>query len=385
MTDFLDEIVGDSEYKHDIPLKKEFQAWHRPRKQFVRKNQWASEIKKLIEDNPNINQPINYIGLPGKELIDIRYFSEEILSKNNIKLRFLGFNKEAQVDGPERIELNTSLHEVKSNQFIDESSNVSWDDFNSLSSTSSIAYQEARKKGPFTIVNLDLCDGVGKNRPNQGGNNYYNAIYNLLGIQSKSLSPWLLFLTTRTDRDNIHQEVIEALTDQYLSTLNECEEFKSSSQINFMISCKDELDNAVADPSGLFNIFTTSLCNWFFSNLKEHRPPTNVKLESIFSYNVSNKNEEDDIISICIKCKPTFDIGSDPYLLAKGKDDIAEQSKCSLATKTISRVKSRKNIDKVLSGAPHIYDAMVDESAKLLSLARFDETLYRKWVKDYKS
>src|SRR6202020_2773091 len=70
--------LGITEYKRVVerPPRK-FQPWHRPRKQFVRKSQWIGCLKDIY-DNRDPSAGINYLGLPGTDLLDLRAFYDAI-------------------------------------------------------------------------------------------------------------------------------------------------------------------------------------------------------------------------------------------------------------------------------------------------------------------
>ena len=77
---FADNIFGE-EVAYEAPLpeeKKEFLPWHRPRKQFVRHYQWCKEIRRMISHTPPADGVLKYLGLPGVDLLDLRYFHEEV-------------------------------------------------------------------------------------------------------------------------------------------------------------------------------------------------------------------------------------------------------------------------------------------------------------------
>ena len=106
-------IFGNNiEYAQPRTAPKEFKPWHKPRKQFVRRKQWSALLRRLYE-NRGPRDPLRYLGLPGTDLIDLRYLHEQLCRDNDRQLCFLGFNTEAQRDSPAHIELNISLDEVR--------------------------------------------------------------------------------------------------------------------------------------------------------------------------------------------------------------------------------------------------------------------------------
>src|SRR5260221_8832642 len=106
-TDLTDDLVGTDQYEAQAPAKKEFFAWHRPRKQFVREKQWCLQIGMLLDDAAGLsfdNNTLTYCGLPGSDLLDLRCFHDVICIPRSLKLRFLGFNSAASPKSNEQVE-----------------------------------------------------------------------------------------------------------------------------------------------------------------------------------------------------------------------------------------------------------------------------------------
>ena len=71
-------IIGIKNYVPESPKKKDFLPWHRPRKQYVREMQWCREIIEMVDEVLPENNVLKYLGLPGDDLLDLRYFHEKI-------------------------------------------------------------------------------------------------------------------------------------------------------------------------------------------------------------------------------------------------------------------------------------------------------------------
>ena len=86
-------IFGDAEYLPSQAVAKAYKPWHRPRKQFVRREQWSALLRRLYDEREP-GDAVRYLGLPGTDLIDLRYLYEEVCRANERPLRFLGFNSD---------------------------------------------------------------------------------------------------------------------------------------------------------------------------------------------------------------------------------------------------------------------------------------------------
>src|SRR4029077_4445676 len=152
-----DDIVPINSYEAPLPEpKRTFLPWHSPRKQFVRQYQWCKQISQMLNDAPLGSRTLRYLGLPGVDLLDLRYFHEQLCVKRGINLRFLGFNRAAQPKSKSQTELNISLDEVRRLSHVDQMSDVIGDDFVGIANTNSLAWEKACTLGPYNVINLDL-------------------------------------------------------------------------------------------------------------------------------------------------------------------------------------------------------------------------------------
>lgn len=376
-----DDIVEVTSYEAPMPFaaKEDFLPWHRPRKQYVRHHQWCHEIGQLIQANPPAGGVLKYLGLPGDDLLDLRHFHSTVCQPNDVKLRFLGFNSRAQPRSSAHTELNISLDEVKKLAQVDPMSDVIGDNFSLLANHDSIASRRARELGPYDVINLDLCDGFGAQPPGALNNSYYNAVNNLLALQTRTMNPWLLFLTTRADKANINQQVLDALVSKYQSNLEQSVPFREASRDHFAIETDEALALAANTPEGLLHVFLTGLSKWFVALALEHVPPTSVELRSAFGYKVERGATHEDLVSLAFKFTPTFVPPADPVGLAI-QPAVAMPSEGVLATRALKRVAKRIDADKKLADDAELHNRMVDASAHLLSLARYDPVAYKAWV-----
>lgn len=374
---FADDIVKVEAYEATLPQIKEFLPWHRPRKQYVRHHQWNEQIGRMLDESPLTDGTLKYLGLPGMDLLDLRYFHATLCEPRNIRLRFLGFNSSAKPASHAHAEMNISLDEVRRLPFVDATSDVIGDSFSLLSSGNSIAFQRALELGPYDVVNLDLCDGFGAAAPGELNNNY-SAMNSLLGLQARTKSPWLLLLTTRADRQNIDPDVLERLLAAYLDNLRNCRTFLDASREKFAIDTEEALRAATGTPDGLLAVFLTGLCKWFLGLTLDHRPPTLVAVRSVIGYRVDPEAQHEDLISLALRFTPTFAPAEDRAGLAVQQSEAPNE--CVLSTRAVKRISKRVDADKVLAEDVGLNQRMIDATADLLSQARYDADAYREWL-----
>lgn len=380
--DFTNDIFSQHKYEAPIPSQKgkeDFLPWHRPRKQYVRQYQWKKEIINLLGKNSRKEKNfLNYLGLPGDDLLDIRYFHSTICTPYQLHLQFLGFNSSANPKNPKQADLNISLDEVKRLDRVRSQSDIVGDNFDQLANPNSIAFRRASELAPYDVINLDFCDGFGAKEAGKVKENYYNAITQLLSLQARNDSPWLLFLTTRVDKANIHETVLQKIIDRYCSNLRECAEFKDESCQRFSIDTAEAVKSLSGQPNSLLHIFVTGLCKWLIALALEQNPPTSVAVQSVCGYRVARDNKHEDLISLALKFVPTSIPVKDTMGLSGNTNRKLDEGK--LATKALCKVAERVDVDLELRDNISIYRKMVDEMESLLKLARYDLQKYQAWL-----
>lgn len=373
-----DDMFPITAYEAPSREKKPFLPWHRPRKHFVRHEQWQQQIEILANAGQLEHQTIRYLGLPGTDLLDIRHFHRTLCEPKELMLRFLGFNTAAHPQDVGQTELNISLDEVRKLPRIDPGSDVIADDFCLLADDSSLAWDRARDLGPFDVINIDLCDGFATHQPGTLDNNHYNAVSKLMALQAGKKQPWLLFLTTRTGLQDINAEVLNTLIAKYRRNLAECVSFQEKSSTDFGITNDADLLREVQTPDGHLSVFLVALCKWMIGMGVGQQPPFKVTVTSTLGYRVLPEALHNDLVSIAFRFDPTFAAAPDPMGIAKVED--APPSECQLAAATVRRVKNRKCVDTILRDDPAIMSGMVEATAELLALARYDIAEFRAWL-----
>jgi hypothetical protein len=232
--------------------------------------------------------------------------------------------------------------------------------------------------GPFDVINLDLCDGFGLQPPGGADDTYYKALNQLMSLQARTKTPWLLLLTTRAGQNHVHPDVLKALLDKYLDNLTNCLSFQEESAKLLEIKDKATLDSAAAKPTGALPLFLCGLVKWLFSVSLQHQPPTLPELKSVVGYRVEHSAAHEDLISLAIRFTPTFQPAADP--LGLGNQGAATPDECALAVKALRRVGKRIDVDQILQNNDELRAQMIDASANLLAIARYDAEAYRTWL-----
>ncbi len=384
MEDFFDEsdlaedVSTADIYETVKPAKREFSPWHLPRKQFVRDKQWSEQILRLLDSSQRNSEIFRYLGLPGSDLLDLRYFHDKILQPKNLRLKFLGFIREMSDS-----QLITSMDEISKFSQFEPGSDLLPDDFKIVANDRSVAWARTVSLGPYDVINLDLCNSFALEQPNVFDTTNYEAVLKILTLQARKQEPWLFLLTTRVGERHSHSDVITSLKNEYRSNLENCPDFKQFSQANFSISNEVELEAQLATSTGHLLIFIVGISKWLLRNAAQQRPQTKVELKSVIGYKVFSGAECEDLVSIALKFEPMLNAPADPIGLSMTAANLIDE--CQLAVPILNRVLRRIDADKVLADNATVNQAMIQATIELLNQARYDTSGYEAWVTDFQS
>ena len=366
--DLAAEIFGDIEYAPTQPAPKTFKPWHRPRKQYVRREQLLALLRRLYRHRPP-DEPLRYLGLPGTDLIDLRYLHDKLCSDAGRTLRFLGFSTEAQPGSPAHVELSLSLDEVRRLSNVDPQSEVIHDDFRRIGDEASIAWSRTRSLGPFDVVNIDLCDGLASDPPHNDGA-IYGALARLVALQAHNTEPWLLLVSTRIGRGMFDADAEQRLLTLFRKNVMNCEGFVEACQQHL------DLDAASVDPTAcseieLLNLMIVAIGKWL-SALVQAQRPSRVNLASTHAYRIEPTASCEDLVSLALRFEPLIAVSPDALSPAAP----LPRDECAIARHILSRSAQRRDVDDILRGDSHLCEELVRETKQLLIAARYDVTGY---------
>lgn len=371
----MDSIFSTLSYATLPPTRLDFKPWHKPRKQAIRDWQWGNEVEWLLAHKPEVDKTLRYLGLPGPDLLDIRYLYNRFCQDGNRSLTFLGLDRSARTGSLDGVNLNTSLREVHALDHVDPRSDVIGDDFNLLGNQHSIAWDMATRLGPFDAVNIDLTGHVAHDDPSISAS-MYNAVHQLCGLQQKRLHPWALFLTSRITRGGFSAEATKRLLDAIQVNLAECTPFAAALADKFAITDASTTQAAAWNDSTFFNAMTIGVAKWLLGLAVSMR--AKFKVSSTIGYRVNTESRYFDMLSIVLRFEPVNTIPADPHGLASATS--AFPSECTQAEKLPARISKIHDVDHALASDNELWDRYVNETAALLEQARYDSVRYRKWL-----
>ncbi|HBG18747.1 MAG TPA: hypothetical protein DDY32_05590 [Desulfobulbaceae bacterium] len=364
-------------------LKLDFQPWHKPRKQYVRKKQWIGEIEKLVNKLRD-STSLKYLSLPGKSMIDVRCVHRWCMEKK-INLKYLGYNDPNDPTDPSDAELNLSVAELALREYIDKNSEVVTDRFEKIGDRNSLAYRKMIEAGPFDVINIDLCNGIAKPIPLNEQDDYYNAIYEMIQFQKTHRNePWLLFITTRTDEQNVSVGASWKLYESIEGNAQKFESFRKLLLENLKIQCSPVTDPSVRSKKYMGmqyrNLVSLGFGKWLLGLLFNGQPKWRLQMLDSVEYTINHRNISPDMISLAFECSMIIEPPNDNIRFTNNTFENRQLSEEIYALDLIGNVNSIKDIDVTLAGDQVLLQILIEESATLMSDARFDGEAYKKWA-----
>ncbi|WP_221348024.1 PP_RS20740 family protein [Streptomyces beigongshangae] len=379
----LEALIGTGPLDFPEKVVREFQAWHRPRKQYVRRVQWCHEIWNLTTDLMRTKGEIHelrYLTLPGSDLLDIRHIAETICSPRQVKLRYLGFNSAAIPTSADQAELNGTEFSAIRENWIEFESQVFPGDFRQVGNLRSPSYRRMREKGPYHAINIDLCGGFAGHEKTESAPNYFGALRAILQNQARSDDDFLLFITTRMDDDNVDDGAKGVLLQLAQEIHDTCKGYASAFSEAWGVQ-EDDASLSVPEVVGTGEAFMLGLTQWIISTGVSFGLKASVR--SFMTYRTGYGLGDDDIVSLAIRFKlDSPDIPPDPHGLARILNTSVSQAdkKCEQSVIVPRRVRERIQVDKILQEQAEEFEKCIVESAALLGSAGYDSDSYRGWV-----
>ncbi|PXV57113.1 hypothetical protein SAMN04487785_1202 [Dyella jiangningensis] len=383
-SDYVGDLVQQRVEHPELAPKDHFFPWHKPRKHWIRRNQWQAEAADLIAalNLSDKRRPLSYLSLPGPDMLDVRAM-QQVCAESGANLRFVGF-MEGGLDA--QTELNLSLDEVMRMQGVDQESTVILDPLQSLADPKSVGYARTMGAASFDIVNIDLCNSIGAAPPLDQQLGCYDAIRQLLDFQRRRRpadEPWILFLTTRANHGRINAEARVRFFDCLLRNA------RDHAEVDQVIRDELHLDQSalsamqagpVQDDSAFENAFAAAVSKWLLQMLDSSPPAGTLRLlASSCAYSVRVPGSRD-MLSLGFFCQtvhaPARDLAG---LAASVEQPVQFPSEPEAAIEIIRLIPRLAHVDGILSN-PDTYDTVTLEASDLMRSARFDADAYIDWA-----
>lgn len=339
-----------------LPLNK-LEPWHSPRKQYIREQQWEHYTKCLIRTLKKGNSfeagKLKYFSLPG-----IDHFDVEIVAKAaqdaELKLEALGFLSEAAKE-PARARSQVRADSLIKRGLMKDTSVTIPYRIENIAQKNSQAYLEVKSRAPFHIINIDACGSIAR-RSAGHSNRIIDAVHRLVELQlNKMRDPWLLFVTTNAQPDNLSCEVRSKLEKAIKLNAEDSEAFKEGA-----INClgegnADDIEGAINcanDPLKFQLLFSLGFSKWLLRNAKCAK--WDVKCLQFYGYSTA----ADDANQISMPClayefKPRPITLTDQVEIVK-PPEVGPVEETDYSMQAIASTQNMKNIDTLLTEEPEM-------------------------------
>lgn len=274
--------------------------WHRPRKQFVRREQWVKLSDQLIERvvgtpalPPQLDgrHEVKYLTLPGLDYLDVEMVAQQAKARNCV-LTSIGFLENSVGNAASaRAELRQESL-VKSGTISDRSHTFNRR-IQEITTKSSPAYRELKNKGPFHVINLDACGSMAL----PGGandNQMIKVVHTLLEYQFGNCSGrWLLFVTTDVRKEQFADETIERLYQSVKANAQQSNDFRQAA-LQFFGNPDAEIDEALehyvnSGDDNFMMSFALGFGKWLLALAREQS--WDMKMHSSYCYSTTPEGD----------------------------------------------------------------------------------------------
>ena len=366
-----------------IPAPLTFEAWHRPRKQFIREFQWTYHARRLISNQrgkPGLNSPLDrpdvrYLNLPGIDYLDTRLIGA-LCNELRCQLTATGF-----LAGNER---NPQVARAKVREegliesgVISDHSHTLPRRLEELADVNGRTYQEIQRRGAFHIVNVDACGSIAPPSSDHS-RRLIDAIHRLLEFQFNShASPWLLFLTTDVRPDSVAKEAVVGLWNAVTQNADRDVTFRRMIADIFSLSGDDQVERlprSVSDPGTRFlRLFSLGFGKWVLHLAERHR--WRVKAHSAYCYSTTEHgNDAPTMACLAYEFRPPPPDHEDPFGVAAPSNSApisapGQPDSMRIATK----VRGMTNLDIRLAENVELNTEMSHKTKRLLAEAGYPE------------
>lgn len=372
-----------------LEVRKDFLPWHKPRKQWIRAQQWASPIAALAEKLKlkELHEPLRYLSLPGPDLLDVRSI-RPVCEERNIELQFVGLN-----GGDDDADVARTLaleNQVRAMPGIHAGSEVVKDRFEQLGVAKSLAHSRIiTAQRSFDVVNVDLCGSFAEQIPEADYASIPSALLALIRHQARHRSrDWLLFVTTRSDLQAVKPETMDRFINAINEEINKDPQTKSR-LIELNLFTESDFNGLSLEHSKLTaqshsNAFSIGFAYWVLNGLADELPAWRADMLDQIEYHVAQNDPSCDMLSLGFWCRQlSHPMQPDSFGIAKlqtgGESPLHEVIKTCIA-KVKEKVSQRIDLDRKLHLNKDKYQIALNESADLLAGAMYDKEAYLAWA-----
>lgn len=387
-------IFGEDQIMADLAEiaqrhRSDFQPWHHPVKQIVRKHQWAALTKRLLDSRPaDVSKVLRYFTLPGADLLDVRVLAE-VCEPLDIKIQYFGFNArsapvEDEVEG-QNLTLDSEGAWVTAESALRQAGRITADAvvlsdrLEDIALADSQASLQLKQRAPFDVINIDACDHLAY-CPKGRSHNMFDALQALLAHQMRAHSPWMLFITTRAHPDLLGQpglvfqdaisQNLRVVDSPFGASLAECLNADAARFASELTSVWGTHDTRFLK---LYSVGLGKFLLQFFH--AQPNLPANVELASVYAYCVHG--DQPDMLALAFRITPDA-----PRVFAPsvGGVTVVPSLEPERASKVAKQAAKLQDLDHAITTDADLCAEAVSGTAALLESAKYDITEWRRWL-----
>lgn len=387
--DFSAEFA-DPEVNILVPTPLDYAPWHKPRKQYVRIEQWVKHTSGLIgklqaKQHFEGGVPFKYMTLPSPDLLDVKLV-KEICSQQGIKLHFTGFCSSSDEE-ESRLRTNVSQFSYDFSEDVSEGSHITPAKLEDIVIRGSDAHTAVERGGPFDVINIDACKPLLRQGTNIAGR-LIDAVRALIQYQiSNRSAPWVILLTTPVQVEDITNESKAVICNQIAVNSQRDEEF-SDALAEHMVEGEglEEFLTRLSSINGIdfIRIITLGISKWFI-HLGEQ---ANFRVKKMHGYCYSMFKEEPydpNMISVCYLFDPDpVELEDTIGLTVNPPANEGGTPPKSLHIRALEKSFEIENVDMVMAANHGQYEEMVVQTMDILRTVGYPvddpEKGYRQWL-----
>lgn len=370
--DFSEDVLPPEVAPLASPEPFKFEPWHKPRKQYVRVEQWLRHVEGIVSKlglhNFTDGEPLRYMTLPGPDLLDIRMVADFCSSKS-IKLRYTGFCHSTETE-ERRLRQNVNEFSITHKDAVVNSSKVVRSRLQDVGVRNSEAAIEMVKGGPFDVINIDACEPLAGDDENVSGR-LVDAIRSITEYQlANRRKPWVLLLTTPIQADSISKQSMTALNEQVIQNTKNDASFADELSTRFqngedVAAYLERVSQHTGD--GLLSVFSLGISKWLI-HLAEQAKFKVIKLKG-YSYSMFREPPYDaNMVSLCFLFEPTEMTIEDGTGLTRNSQPVVNTGDQPISThlRALRRAFDIENLDVRLQSDAAKQQEMIQQSKELL-------------------
>lgn len=359
----------------------QLQPWHKPRKQFIRRDQWGLLSQRLIQKlkgNPALpaqvdgSHEVKYLTLPGSDYLDVEMIAE-LAKQDGCVLTCTGFLA-ATTNNPIAARAELRQASLIDAEIISKASHTFSRRIEEIAPKGSAAYRELQTRGPFHIINLDACGSIAP--PGAPDNNrMINVIHRLLEYQFAHYSGrWLLFVTADVRSEQFDEQTIENLYNAIRENARTTPAFREAATAHFG-EADAEFNAALTQFSGaqidnFMQAFSLGFGKWMLA-LADAKG-WSMKMHRSYCYSTTPANDERATMPcLAFEFVPPDTQLNDPFGIAANNVQAARPSYAELAMRVLEKVFGMENLDQRLSVNEQENAELLEETRERLQRAGY--------------